>query len=130
MKFLVCLDDSHTAKAALDLAAKYADVFKADLTIATSMQRGTENEKKEIMATEDLLNDLKNRYEAQGISCKTHLLIRGLSAGEDLVEFAREQKADQIFIGIKRRSKVEKLVFGSTAQFVILNADCPVVTVK
>jgi nucleotide-binding universal stress UspA family protein len=57
-------------------------------------------------------------------------LIRGLSAGEDLVEFAKEQKADQIFIGVKRRSKMEKLVFGSTAQYVILNAHCPVVTVK
>ena len=60
----------------------------------------------------------------------THLLIRGLSAGEDLVQFAEEEMVDEIIIGIRRRSKVEKLVFGSTAQFVILKAHCPVVTVK
>ncbi|MBW2513019.1 MAG: universal stress protein, partial [Deltaproteobacteria bacterium] len=29
-----------------------------------------------------------------------------------------------------RRSKVEKIVFGSTAQYIILKALCPVVTVK
>jgi nucleotide-binding universal stress UspA family protein len=130
MKFLVCLDDSNTSKAALALATEYTTAFKAHLSIATSMRKGTENEKKEISATEGLLDDLKNTVEKQGIPCETHLLIRGLSAGEDLVEFAKEQKVDLIFIGIKRRSKVEKLVFGSTAQYVILNADCPVITVK
>jgi nucleotide-binding universal stress UspA family protein len=130
MKFIVCLDESNTSKAALRLAAKYAGAFNADLTLVTSMLKGTENEKKKINAAENQLNDLKNAYKRDGLSCDTHLLIRGLSAGEDLVDFAREQKADQIFIGVKRRSKVEKLVFGSTAQYVILHADCPVVTVK
>ena len=130
MKFIVCLDESNTSKAAFGLAVKYAAVFNADLTLVTSMLKGTENEKKKIDEAENQLNALKNTCEKNGLSCDTHLLIRGLSAGEDLVDFAREQKADQIFIGVKRRSKVEKLVFGSTAQYVILHADCPVVTVK
>jgi nucleotide-binding universal stress UspA family protein len=130
MKFIVCLDESKTSKAALRLAEKYAAALKADLILVTSMLKGTENEKEKIKEAENRLSDLKNASEKNGISCTTHLLIRGLSAGEDLVDFAEEQKADQIFIGIKRRSKVEKLVFGSTAQYVILHADCPVVTVK
>jgi nucleotide-binding universal stress UspA family protein len=58
------------------------------------------------------------------------LLIRGLSAGEDLVEFANENEVDEIIVGVKRRSKVGKLLMGSTAQYVILQAECPVVTVK
>jgi nucleotide-binding universal stress UspA family protein len=50
--------------------------------------------------------------------------------GEDLVKYAKENQIDQIVVGIRRRSKVGKLVFGSTAQYVILEAPCPVLTVK
>ncbi len=64
------------------------------------------------------------------IPCKAILSVRGLQAGEDLVELADEHKADEIIIGVRRRSKVGKLIFGSTAQYVVLNASCPVVSVK
>ena len=66
----------------------------------------------------------------KNIACKPVLSVRGLEAGEDLVQLADEHKADEIIIGVRRRSKVGKLIFGSTAQYVVLNAACPVVTVK
>jgi nucleotide-binding universal stress UspA family protein len=57
-------------------------------------------------------------------------LIRGIAPGEDIVEFANDQKIDEIFIGIVKKSKVGKLLFGSNAQYIILEAPCPVVSVK
>jgi nucleotide-binding universal stress UspA family protein len=92
------------------------------------MQKGTE--RKEIEEAERGLEYVQSLFEDGGIECNTHLLIRGLSPGEDLVEFANENKIDQIVVGVKRRSKVGKLLLGSTAQYVILQAQCPVVTVK
>jgi nucleotide-binding universal stress UspA family protein len=53
-----------------------------------------------------------------------------LEPGEDLVQFAEENAIDLIIIGIQKRSKMGKLLFGSNAQYVILNAACPVLTVK
>lgn len=53
-----------------------------------------------------------------------------MEPGEDLVTFAGEHGVEEIIIGVKRRSRVGKLLFGSNAQYVILNADCPVVTVR
>ena len=57
-------------------------------------------------------------------------MIRGLSPGEDLVRFAEENKVDLVFVGVKRRSKVGKLLMGSAAQYVILNAPAPVVSIR
>jgi nucleotide-binding universal stress UspA family protein len=65
-----------------------------------------------------------------GVKCEKHLLMRGNATGEDIVSFAKENRADLIVIGVKKRSKVGKLMFGSTAQYVILEADCPVLAVK
>ena len=64
------------------------------------------------------------------IPYETHLVISGRKFGEDLVQFAEQNKTDEIVIGIRRKSKAGKLLFGSTAQYVILNAPCPVVSIK
>jgi nucleotide-binding universal stress UspA family protein len=56
--------------------------------------------------------------------------MRGNPPGEDIVAFAQENSADLIVIGIKKRSRVGKLMFGSTAQYVILSSECPVLAVK
>jgi nucleotide-binding universal stress UspA family protein len=94
------------------------------------MQKGTEHQREDIEQAERGLEYAKSVFEDATIECNTHLLIRGLSPGEDLVEFAAENEVDEIIVGVKRRSKVGKLLMGSTAQYVILQADCPVVAVK
>ena len=53
-----------------------------------------------------------------------------MKPGEDLVKFSTDKAVDAVFIGIRRRSKVGKLLFGSNAQYIILKAPCPVITVK
>jgi len=127
---MVCFDGSASSKEALRLAIEHAKAFQASISIVSSMVKGTESERQDIEKIELDLEYEKKLVADEGISCETHLLIRGLSAGEDLINFAEEQKMDEIIIGIRRRSKVEKIVFGSTAQYVILKALCPVVTVK
>ena len=130
MKILVGYDGTNSAKEALNLAKSHANAFGASVEVVTSMQKGTESERKSIEQAERGLEYAKSLFEQDGIACNTHLLIRGLSAGEDLVEFANENQIDQIIVGVKRRSKVGKLLMGSTAQYVILQAECPVITVK
>lgn len=127
---MVCFDGSNSSKEAVRLAREHAKAFGASVAIVTSMVKGTESERPDIEKAELDLEYVKSIVIGEDVPCESHLLIRGLSAGEDLIRFAEEQKIDEIIIGIKRRSKVEKIVFGSTAQYVILKAICPVVTVK
>ena len=130
MKILVGYDGSNSAKEALNLAKIHAKAFGASVSVVTSMEKGTEGQREEIAQSEKGLEWAKSVFEEDGIDCDTHLLIRGLSPGEDIVEYARESQAAEIIVGVKRRSKVGKLLMGSTAQFVILQAPCPVVSVK
>jgi nucleotide-binding universal stress UspA family protein len=130
MKILVGYDGSGASKDAANTARKYAAALEAKVDIVTSMVKGTEGEQKEILQAERGLEYAKSLFAAENIASEIHLLIRGLSPGEDLVRFAKENDVDLMVVGVKRRSKVGKLLMGSTAQFVIINAPCPVLSIK
>jgi nucleotide-binding universal stress UspA family protein len=84
----------------------------------------------DIQKAENELEHLKSSFSIDDISYKTQAIISSLSPGEDLVEYVRERSIDEIIIAIRTKSKVDTLIFGSNAQYVILKADCPVVAVK
>jgi len=60
--------------------------------------------------------------------------VRNIPAGDDyadgLIAIAEEAAADMIVIGLRRRSPVGKLILGSNAQRILLDAPCPVLAVK
>ena len=130
MKILIGYDGSNSAKEALMIAKKHAQAFGAEVDVVTSMEKGTENQQSEIESAEKGLDWAKSVFSDAGIDCQSHLLIRGLEPGEDIVQFAKENEIDEIVVGVKRRSKVGKLLMGSTAQYIILKANCPVLSVK
>lgn len=130
MKIMIGYDGSNAAKDALNLAVTYAMAFKAEVHVVTSLETGTEQQQDEIENARNSLEWAEQLFKSKNIPCETHLLIRGLSPGEDLVQFAEEKGIDQAIVGVKRRSRVEKILMGSTAQYVIIKAPCPVVAVK
>lgn len=130
MRIMVCYDGSNASKEALMLARKHAKAFNAKVDVVTSMLKGTQYQLVEIEKEEHDLDYAKTLFEKDGIACETHLLIRGLTPGEDMIQFARENNIDEIIIGVTRKSKVGKFLLGSTAQYVVLEAECPVVTIK
>jgi nucleotide-binding universal stress UspA family protein len=123
-------EESGVAEAALKLAIKHADAFGADLNIVIVLEQGHDLQRDDIEAVEDQLEKLKLSFKNYNFNCETSTMVSLLTPGEALVEFAEENDIDQIFIGVKKRSKVGKLVFGSNAQYIILEAPCPVVTVR
>ncbi len=133
MKILVGFDGSNTAKDALKLAMDHAKAFGAEVSVVRAITQRHEVKPREMDQMEEAdrqLTEIKKQFDESDIPCSVHLLVKDLNPGETLAQFAHENKIDEIIIGVRRRSKVGKLVFGSTAQFVILEAPCPVVTVK
>ncbi len=130
MKILVGYKGINVGKDLLDLAVTHAKAFNAEVLVVTSMRDAGEPDQKKIVDAEKNLEQAKTFFTEKEVDCQTHLLIRGLEAGEDIVAFANEKQVGEILLGVKSRSKVGKLLFGSTAQAVILTTYCPVVSVK
>jgi nucleotide-binding universal stress UspA family protein len=127
---MVCYNGSAPAIKALEIAGDRAKTFDAKIFLVMSLAGGADMPREEFQKKEAELRRIRRRLQQDGVVCETTLSVRGLERGEDLVAFARENDVDEIVIGVRKRSKVGKLVFGSTVQFVILEAHCPVLTVK
>ncbi len=130
MKILVGYDGSKVAEDVIKLAHKHATAFKAGVLIVTSLEQGPALKKEDIDKAESRLEKQRTSFKVDDIPCEAQATVSYQSPGEDLVNLAKENNVDEIIIGVRRRSKVGKLVFGSTAQYVILEAPCPVVAVK
>lgn len=130
MKFLVGYNGSEVSRAALSLARTYADLFGAEVLVATSMAGGSSETPDDIGKASKDLAYAEEFFREKNIPCKAFQLARGMSPGEDLVVFAKENNVDQIFVGIEKKSKTRKIILGSNAQYIILKAPCPVVSVN
>jgi nucleotide-binding universal stress UspA family protein len=130
MKILVGYDRTAEAGRALELAVRHAKVFGAKVCVLTSRSTGTDEELPDIKKDEERLKNAKKLLEEAGVDCETYLLIRGETPAEDIIDFAEKNEVDEIIVGIAKKSRVGKLIFGSNAQYVILHASCPVVTVQ
>lgn len=130
MRLMVCYDGSEPSEKAIKLARLQAEMYNGKIFVVTTLEKGDPSKQDEINAAKKGLEEIQSKVSSSGIECQTDLLIHGLGPGEDLVRFAEEKQIDMAVIGIVKRSKLGKLVFGSTAQYLILNAPCPVLTVK
>jgi nucleotide-binding universal stress UspA family protein len=79
---------------------------------------------------EGQLGALQGRLAASGVRHEVIHAIRGREAAEEILSVAEQRRADLVVIGLRKRSAVGKLLLGSTAQRVLLEAPCAVLAVK
>jgi len=131
LNILVAYDGSNAAKNALKLAQKHAKTSGAKIEVARSVTRHISLDYEEIqVAEEDLKWEIGYQLNEEITNYQTRLLVSSNSTGQNLVLMAELEKVDEIIIGARKRSKVGKLLLGSTAQYVVLHAPCPVITIK
>ncbi len=128
VKIMLCFDGSDEAREALSVAQKQAKAFNGEVLVVTSV---LDEYKSNTEPFEQRQMEAQAFLEESQIPCKKILSIRPLriQVGEDLLNIAARENVDEIIVGVRNKSKVGKLIFGSDAQYLILNAHCPVITV-
>ena len=82
------------------------------------------------LAGPEQLEDLRRRLDEAGVVHEVEQSIGRMEPAEEILDAAERLSADLGVIGIRRRTPVGKLLMGSTAQRVLLQAGCPVLAVK
>jgi nucleotide-binding universal stress UspA family protein len=117
-------------RAALLRAAQECKLRNTRLVVINSNRGGKDLDAVEAARYESELEDVRKELDAAGVSNEVRQLVRGLEPAEDIIAVAQEVSADFIVIGLRRRSPVGKLILGSNAQRILLDAPCPVLAVK
>lgn len=118
-------------RAALERAIEEARARHTRLVVVNSSRGGPElvDEDEAVRADQELA-EIGAALQDEGIDFEVRHLVRGVEPATDLISVAEEVGADFIVIGLRRRSPVGKLILGSNAQQVLLDAPCPVLAVK
>jgi nucleotide-binding universal stress UspA family protein len=116
--------------AALDRAISEAGLRQAELVVVISHKGGVGTDDEHMADTDEEIGRLEQQLVASGVRHTIRSLVRGNDPAEDILEVVEETGAELIVIGLRRRSPVGKLILGSNAQRVLLDASCPVLAVK
>ncbi|GMA31468.1 hypothetical protein GCM10025875_14600 [Litorihabitans aurantiacus] len=76
------------------------------------------------------LDGVRSRLDEAGLGYEVRQVDRGRDVADDLIDAAEASDAELIVIGLRRRSPVGKLILGSNAQRILLDAPTPVLAVK
>jgi len=117
-------------EAALDRAIEEAQLRGARVVVVNSHRGGGEFDLEESARVDDTMRAVEEKLEAAGVEHELRKLVRGFEPAEDLISIAEDAGAELIVIGLRRRSPVGKLILGSNAQRILLDAKCPVLAVK
>ncbi|MCA1982566.1 MAG: universal stress protein [Nocardioides sp.] len=118
-------------EAALRAAIDEVGRLGGRLVVVTAL-RQDETDSDWIAKTQSELAAARERLDAAGVDYVVHESETDaeIDAADDLTQVARDEDADLVVIGIRRRTATGKLILGSQAQRILLDAPCPVLVVK
>ena len=122
--------DTPEGRAALDRAVVEAQQRGARLIVINSHKGGASLDRDTADELDESMGGVHELLHGVGVEHEVRQLVRGVDPADDLIAVAEEVDADLIVIGLRRRSPVGKLIMGSNAQQILLDASCPVLAVK
>ena len=114
--------------AALTQAKKWALSSSARLVVVNTGRNGDYSHPN--FATAQDLDAIAEELDRAGLAHEVVQPTDGRPAADAILTVLESESADLLVIGVRRRSPAGKLITGSTAQQLLLEASCPVLAVK
>ncbi len=139
MVIVAAIDRTERATDVLAEAATLAEKFEEEMHVLHVMKRSEAIQIEEDNASKDeaiktaklreqAAQPAKSLVDTNPTGVETTAVGRIGDPANEIVEYADDQRARYVVISPRRRSQTGKLLFGSVAQTVLLNAICPVVS--
>lgn len=130
MKILLAYNGTDIAQRALDEAINRSSLYIDKVFVINSISGDKHSSIEDLQAARSNLEFASQKLAEKNIEHETKLLTHDHHPGEVIIEYSKRVAVDEIVIGIENKSRVGKFIFGSTAQYVILHAACPILCVK
>ncbi|HQA14162.1 MAG TPA: universal stress protein [Ornithinibacter sp.] len=130
MTIVVGFVPTKEGRAALSRAVEEARLRQSKLVVINSNRGGRDYDDDTSQTAEVELQRVTDELRGDGLELEVRQLVRGNEPAEDLIAVANDTDADLIVIGLRRRTPVGKLILGSNAQRILLDAPCAVLAVK
>jgi len=129
MKMMVCYEGREHDENYLKQASDFVKSFQGSVHFISCVLRDSHLQDRAIERVERNLTLAREYFEDKGINADSHVVLSATTEGEALMACFRENEFDMLMVRIQTRSKVGKLIYGSTTQFMILESKCPVVCI-
>lgn len=128
MTILIGYVPTAEGRAALEAGLAEAAVRGDDVVVVNSPRRGPAVDAEKI--SDDEAAEIADRADQAGVSAQVRQPLHEDDLPRTFEALVAETGADLIVIGLRRRSPVGKLILGSDAQRILLDASVPVLAVK
>lgn len=140
MGIVAAVDTSERAPDVLSQAATLAEQFGEHLHVVHVMKRSEAIDAETSSITKDdavTIEELRataarvatDFLDEQSVAVDTEEVGLIGNPADEIVEYARQHDMRYIVVSPRKKSQTGKLLFGSVAQSILLNAPCPVVSV-
>lgn len=140
MTIVAAVDRSDRASAVVQEAAELGEAFDEPVEVVhvltrdefVSLERTNVSQTGETIPIDDVIEIAETIASDAIAEANVEATAVGLMGdpADRIVDYAHDQGAHYIIVAGRKRSPVGKAVFGSVVQSVLLNAECPVVSLR
>lgn len=130
MSVIVGYMSSERGRAALELGVEEARLRDTDLVVIHSLHGAGVDDDEDVVASDRELETIDEMLSKEGINYSIHNFVRGNSPADDIVQAAADHDGRLIVIGLRQRTSAGKFLLGSNAHEILMNAPCPVLTIR